>query len=134
MSKGRLNSFLKQIQIRCFLLSLFSLNRADNEKMQYSKTSAPGHLFNSTISQKITKKKNLWIKKTQCQELFQVVLFEVCCLLLILVSISLIFILCFNDNPSKMMENTFYFILKVLFVLKIFKSLSRLFGHIEKKA
>ena len=71
MSKGRLNSFLKQIQIRCFLLSLFSLNRADNEKMQYSKTSAPGHLFNSTISQKITKKKKIWIKKPSVRNYFK---------------------------------------------------------------
>ena len=33
-------------------------------------------------------------------------------------------IICFNDSPSKMMKNAFYFILKVLFVLKIFKFLS----------
>ena len=29
-----------------------------------------------------------------------------------------------NDSPSKMMKNDFYFILKALFVLKIFKFLS----------
>ena len=29
-----------------------------------------------------------------------------------------------NESPLKMMENTFYFILKALFVLKIFKFLS----------
>ena len=29
--------------------------------------------------------------------------------------------ICFNDSPSKMMKNAFYFILKVLFVLKMFK-------------
>ena len=33
-----------------------------------------------------------------------------------------------------MMENTFYFILKAFFVLKIFKFLSWLSGHVEKKA
>ena len=32
-----------------------------------------------------------------------------------------------------MMENAFYFILKVLFVLKIFKFLSWLFSHVEKQ-
>ena len=32
------------------------------------------------------------------------------------------------------MKNTFYSILKALFVLKIFKFLSWLFGHIEKTA
>ena len=32
-----------------------------------------------------------------------------------------------------MMENAFYFILKALLVLKIFKCLSRLFGHAEKQ-
>ena len=32
--------------------------------------------------------------------------------------------ICFNDSPSKMMKNAFYFILKALFVLKIFKFLS----------
>ena len=33
-----------------------------------------------------------------------------------------------------MMKSTFYFPLKALFVLKIFKFLSRLFGHVEKTA
>ena len=31
------------------------------------------------------------------------------------------FFICFNDHPSKMMKNAFYFIVKALFVLKIFK-------------
>ena len=31
------------------------------------------------------------------------------------------FFICFNDSPSKMMKNAFHFILKALFVLKIFK-------------
>ena len=34
------------------------------------------------------------------------------------------FFICFNHSPSKMMKNVFYFILKALFVLKIFKFLS----------
>ena len=34
------------------------------------------------------------------------------------------FYICFNDSPSKMIENAFYFIIKALFVLKIFKFLS----------
>ena len=34
------------------------------------------------------------------------------------------FFICFNDSPSKMMKNAFYFILKALFVLKIFKFFS----------
>ena len=34
------------------------------------------------------------------------------------------FFVCFNDSPSKVMKNAFYFILKALFVLKIFKFLS----------
>ena len=29
--------------------------------------------------------------------------------------------ICFNESPLKMMKNVFYFILKALFVLKIFK-------------
>ena len=32
--------------------------------------------------------------------------------------------ICFNESPLKMMKNAFYFILKVLFVLKILKFLS----------
>ena len=32
-----------------------------------------------------------------------------------------------------MMKNAFYFILKVLFVLKMFQFLSWLFGHVEKR-
>ena len=43
-------------------------------------------------------------------------------------------IICFNDSPSKMMKNAFYFILKALFVVKIVKFLCRLFGHVEKTA
>ena len=35
-----------------------------------------------------------------------------------------IFFICFNDRSSKMMKNAFYFILKALFLLKIFKLLS----------
>ena len=42
--------------------------------------------------------------------------------------------ICFSDSPSKMMKNAFYFILKVLFILKIFKFLSSLSGHVEKTA
>ena len=44
------------------------------------------------------------------------------------------FLFIFNDTPSKMMKNVFYFILKPLFILKIFKFLSWLFGHVEKMA
>ena len=40
--------------------------------------------------------------------------------------------LCFNNSPSKIMKNAFYFILKAVFFLKIFKVLSWLFGHVEK--
>ena len=40
----------------------------------------------------------------------------------------------FIESPLKMMKNAFYFILKALLVLKIFKCLSWLFGHIEKTA
>ena len=42
------------------------------------------------------------------------------------------FFICFNGSPSKMIKNAFYFILKSLFVLKTFKFLSWLFGHVEK--
>ena len=35
---------------------------------------------------------------------------------------------------QKVMKNAFYFILKSLFVLKIFKFLSKLFGHVGKTA
>ena len=45
-----------------------------------------------------------------------------------------IYFICFNDSPSKVMKNAFYFILKALFVLKIFKLLSWLFEHVEKTA
>ena len=41
---------------------------------------------------------------------------------------------CFNESPLKMMKNAFHFILKALFVLKIFEFLSRLFGHEGKTA
>ena len=35
------------------------------------------------------------------------------------------------ESPLKMMKNAFCFISKALFVLKIFKFLSSLFGHVE---
>ena len=41
---------------------------------------------------------------------------------------------CFIESPLKVMGNAFYFILKALFILKIFKFLSRLFGHVGKTA
>ena len=44
------------------------------------------------------------------------------------------FAACLTENPLKIMKNAFYFILKALFVLKIFKFLSRLFGHLGKTA
>ena len=37
------------------------------------------------------------------------------------------------ENPIKMMENAFYFILKAFFVPRIFKFMSWLLGHIEKR-
>ena len=44
------------------------------------------------------------------------------------------FVICFIESPLKIIKNAFCFILKALFVLKIFKFLSLLFGHIEKTA
>ena len=38
----------------------------------------------------------------------------------------------FIESPLKIMKNAFYFMLKAFFVLKIFKVLSWLFGHVEK--
>ena len=38
----------------------------------------------------------------------------------------------FNEGLLKMMKNTFYFILKALFILEIFEVLSWLFGPVEK--
>ena len=37
------------------------------------------------------------------------------------------------ESAFKIMKNNFYFILKALFVLKIFRFLSKLFGHAEKR-
>ena len=42
-------------------------------------------------------------------------------------------VICFIESSLKMTKRNFYFILKVLFVLKIFKFLSWLFGHAGKK-
>ena len=38
-------------------------------------------------------------------------------------------VICFNESPLKVMKNVFCFILKALFVLKIFRFLTGLFGH-----
>ena len=42
--------------------------------------------------------------------------------------------ICFNNSPSNMMKNAFYFILKAPFVLKVFKLLYWIFGHVDKTA
>ena len=42
--------------------------------------------------------------------------------------------ICFNESSVKMIKNAFCFILKTLFVLKIFEFLSWLFVHLEKTA
>ena len=42
--------------------------------------------------------------------------------------------ICLSERPLKMTKNTFYFILKPLFVLKIFICWSWIFGYVEKKA
>ena len=42
--------------------------------------------------------------------------------------------ICFDESPLKIMKNAFYFILKALFVVKIFKFLSRCLSHVEKIA
>ena len=41
-------------------------------------------------------------------------------------------VICFIESLSQMMKNAFYFNLKALFVLKIFKLLSCVFGHAGK--
>ena len=43
-------------------------------------------------------------------------------------------VICLIKSPLKLMKNAFYFILKALFVLKIFKFLSQLFRHVGKTA
>ena len=45
-----------------------------------------------------------------------------------------IYVTCFIESPLKIIKNAFYIILKVLFVLKIFKFLSWHFGDVEKAA
>ena len=42
--------------------------------------------------------------------------------------------ICLNENPLKMVKNDFYFVLKAPSVLKIFRFLSWLLGHLEKTA
>ena len=43
-------------------------------------------------------------------------------------------VICFIESPLKVIKDAFYFILKALFVLKIFKFLTWLFVHVEKMA
>ena len=43
-------------------------------------------------------------------------------------------VICLIESPLKMMKNVFYFILKALLVRKMFKFLSRFFGHVGKTA
>ena len=48
--------------------------------------------------------------------------------------LSKTYVICFIESPLKVMKNAFYLVLKALFVLKIFKFLSWLFGHAGKTA
>ena len=41
-------------------------------------------------------------------------------------------VICFIESSSEMIKNPFYLILEALFVLKIFKLLSQLFGQVRK--
>ena len=41
-------------------------------------------------------------------------------------------VICLIETPLQIIKNALYFILKALFVLKIFKFLSRLFDHVGK--
>ena len=60
---------------------------------------------------------------------------SVACSLKIGLSTSLkLRIIWFIDSPLKIMKNAFYFMLKPLFVLRLFKFLSWLFDHVRKKA
>ena len=43
-------------------------------------------------------------------------------------------VICLIESPLKITKNAFYFNLKSLFVLKIFKFLSQIFGHVGKTA
>ena len=43
------------------------------------------------------------------------------------------FCFCFNESPLKVIKYAFYFMLKALFVLEIFKFLPWLFGYVEKR-
>ena len=45
-----------------------------------------------------------------------------------------IIFICFSERPLKMMKNSFYFVLNVIFFVEIFKFLSWLFDHVEKTA
>ena len=53
-----------------------------------------------------------------------------CCLKSVLFKMHYLLI----ESPSKMMKNAFSFISKALSVIKIFKFLSKLFGHARKTA
>ena len=43
-------------------------------------------------------------------------------------------VICLIESPLEMMKNAFYFILKAIFILKIFKFLPLFFGHVGKAA
>ena len=56
----------------------------------------------------------------QCDDVFKAPLFDLTHFLV-------------AETPLKMMKNDFYFMLKALFVLKIFKFLSLIFLHVGKR-
>ena len=66
--------------------------------------------------------------------LYDIIMGSLLLLKYIKVALSSLRILLAAENPLKMMKNAFYFMSKALFVLKIFKFLSGLFGHVAKTA
>ena len=45
-----------------------------------------------------------------------------------------ILLICFNESHLRMIKNPFYFVLKVIFILKLFKFLSLFSAHVKKTA
>ena len=75
-------------------------------------------------------KRRLFFQKQMRDFLKKKLLLNICVLLTILCILNSdsyltnFFFICFNDSPSIMMQNAFYFILKAIFFLKIFNFLS----------
>ena len=108
--------------------AIFKKNKKHQNEARYQERIITGRLqYSPSWNRKILRQKELYYyRKLKTYALFG--------LTVGLSSSKKICVICLVESPLKMMKNVFYFILKALSFLKIFKFSSWLLGNVEKAA